>query len=157
MPISDYALKCDRTDLNVIRLIVALKPKCWFIENPRAMMRKMPWMAWAPRYTVTYCQYGDTRMHPTDLWTNIPDPRFKPPCKNGDPCHDAAPRGAKAGTQALNKIDKGRIPDELCRHIVTISESYIERLDAANEWLISQGKEPITPILDDEPKEPKLF
>ena len=144
-PKTPYAEKCDRTDLNVIRLIVALKPMAWFIENPRGMMRKMPWMQWAPRYTLTYCQYGDTRMHPTDVWTNVPDPRFKPPCKNGDPCHERAPRGARTGTQGLAKVDRSRIPDELCDHICAIAESYIYRLDMANEYLESQGLEPITP------------
>lgn len=86
----------------------------------------MDWMQFAPRYTVTYCQYGDNRMKPTDIFTNHPDPQFKPPCKNGDPCHERAPRGAKTGTQGLSKIDRSRIPDELCEHIVSISERYFE-------------------------------
>lgn len=69
------------------------------------------------------CQYGDTRMKPTDIWTNHPNPKFKPPCKNGDTCHVAAPRGSRTGTQGINNaIDRARIPDELCRHIVRISE-----------------------------------
>ncbi len=76
-----------------------------------------------PRYTVTYCQYGDTRMKPTDIWTNHPNPKFKPMCKNGDTCHERAPRGAKTGTQGL-KGAKARavIPHELCKHIVKICE-----------------------------------
>ena len=86
-------------------------------------MRKMDFMQELPRYTVTYCQYGDTRMKPTDLWTNHPEPNFRPMCKNGEPCHVAAPRGSKTGTQGL-KGSKLRsvIPEELCQHIVTISE-----------------------------------
>lgn len=32
---SDYAKKCDRVDLNMIRLIRDLNPRYWFIENPR--------------------------------------------------------------------------------------------------------------------------
>ena len=72
------------------------------------------------------CQYGDDRMKPTDLWTNHPNPKFKPPCKNGDPCHTPAPRGAKTGTQGLaNKVEKARIPQQLCEHIVDICEEYI--------------------------------
>lgn len=79
-----------------------------------------------PRYTVTYCQYGDDRMKPTDIWTNHPDPRFKPACKNGDKCHVAAPRGARTGTQGINgKKDRSRIPDALCDHIAKISEEYL--------------------------------
>ena len=73
------------------------------------------------RYTVTYCQYGERRQKPTDIWTNHPAPQFKLPCKRGAPCHDAAPRGAKTGTQSLkNRIEKAKIPVLLCQHIVEI-------------------------------------
>lgn len=69
------------------------------------------------------CQYGDIRMKPTDIWTNHPNPKFKPMCKNGAPCHESAPRGSKTGTQGLKcKIDRSRIPKELCDHIASISE-----------------------------------
>lgn len=119
---SEYALKCDRVDLQTVRLIRDLRPTYWFIENPRGGLRKMDWMQWAPRYTVTYCQYGDTRMKPTDIFTNHPHPMFKPPCKNGDPCHESAPRGAKTGTQGLATVDRSRIPQELCEHIVKLCE-----------------------------------
>ena len=66
---------------------------------------------------------GDMRMKPTDIFTNHPAPRFKPPCHNGDPCHVAAPRGARTGTQGLkNHVERSRIPDGLCNHIVQICE-----------------------------------
>ena len=81
----------------------------------------MTWMQDLPRYTVTYCQYGDTRMKPTDIWTNHPDPKFRPMCHNGDPCHIAAPRGAKTGTQGLKgSKERSVIPKALCEHIVDI-------------------------------------
>ena len=122
-PVSDYAKFCDNVDQHVLDLIRELKPKYWFIENPRGGMRKMTWMQGLPRYTVTYCQYGDTRMKPTDIWTNHPDPKFKTPCHNGDPCHEPAPRGSKTGTQGLKgSIDRSMIPDKLCEHIVEICE-----------------------------------
>ena len=122
-PISDYAKFCDEVDQHVLNLIEELQPKYFFIENPRGGMRKMSWMQGIPRYTVTYCQYGDTRMKPTDIWTNHPDPKFKPPCKNGDTCHVSAPRGSRTGTQALkNSREKAVIPPMLCEHIVEICE-----------------------------------
>ena len=122
-PVSDYAKFCDRVDTHVIELIRELNPKYYFIENPRGGMRKMNFMKGLPRFTVTYCQYGDTRMKPTDIWTNHPDPKFKPMCKNGDPCHVRAPRGAKSGTQGLKgSKERSVIPAELCRHIVEICE-----------------------------------
>lgn len=84
----------------------------------------MDFMQGIPRYTVTYCQYGDTRMKPTDIWTNHPYPNFKPPCHYGDPCHVPAPRGSKTGTQGLkNSAEKAIIPEKLCEYIVEICEN----------------------------------
>lgn len=123
-PVSDYAKFCDTVNQHTLELIRELNPKYWFIENPRGGLRKMRFMKDLPRYTVTYCQYGDTRMKPTDIFTNHPNPRFKPPCHNGDPCHVAAPRGAKTGTQGLKgHIERSVIPDFLCDHIVDICEN----------------------------------
>lgn len=34
-PISDYAKFCDSVNVHVVELISLLKPKYWFIENPR--------------------------------------------------------------------------------------------------------------------------
>lgn len=125
-PVSDYAKFCDRVNRHVLNLILLLRPKVWFIENQRGGMRKMDFMHGLPRYTVTYCQYGDTRMKPTDIWTNHPNPQFKPTCKNGDSCHDAAPRGSKTGTQGLkNSAERGVIPKGLCDHVVAICEEEV--------------------------------
>lgn len=122
-PVTDYARFCDAVDEHMIELIRELSPKVFFIENPRGGLRKMRWMQGIPRYTVTYCQYGEKRMKPTDIWTNHPDPKFKPPCKNGDPCHVRAPRGARTGTQGIKgSKDRAVIPYQLCEHIVDISE-----------------------------------
>ena len=130
-PVSDYAKFCDKVDNHVLSLIRELQPKFYFIENPRGGMRKMEWMQGLPRYTVTYFQYEtdkpveQRRMKPTDIWTNHPDPQFKPMCKNGDPCHAAAPRGAKTGTQGLKgSKERSVIPAALCKHIVEICEAF---------------------------------
>lgn len=99
-PISDYAKFCDNMNIHVKELIKELNPKFYFWENPRAGLRKMDFMKDMPRYTVTYCQYmmndpwEKRRMKPTDIWTNHPNPKFKPPCKNGAKCHPPAPRGS---------------------------------------------------------------
>lgn len=74
VPLTEYARKCDRTNINTIRLLTAIKPLVWWFENPQGMLCKMPWMQWAPKYRITYCQYGDRRMKPTHLFTNIPNP-----------------------------------------------------------------------------------
>ena len=130
MPKTDYAKFCDYTNNHVLELIEELKPTYFFIENPRAALRKMDFMldrertGFMTRYTVTYCQYGEKRMKPTDIWTNHPNPQFRPPCHYGDPCHDKAPRGTKCGTQSLKgSKERARIPEMLCQHIVEICEN----------------------------------
>jgi hypothetical protein len=127
-PKSDYAKFCDTVNQHCLKLIKELNPKVYFIENPRGGLRKMDFMQELPRYTVTYCKYGDSRMKPTDLWSNHPNPKFKPMCKNGDPCHEAAPRGSKTGTQGLKgSKERSRIPQQLCEHIVDICEELIQK------------------------------
>lgn len=122
--ITDYAKFCDKTNSYIIDLIVnKLRPTFYTIENPRAAMRKMDFVQPLPRYTTTYCQWGDTRMKPTDIWTNIPNPNF-PCCKNGDTCHEKAPRGSRTGTQGIKgSKDRSRIPDKLCEYIVELCEN----------------------------------
>lgn len=137
-PKSDYAKFCDEVDqhvlslideLNRMRLEKGLSELIYFIENPVGGLRKQIWMQGRPRYTVTYCQYeldkpvSQRRKKPTDIWTNHPNPQFRPVCKNGDPCHAAAPRGAKTGTQGLKgSKERSVIPRMLCEHIVYICE-----------------------------------
>lgn len=102
-----------------LEIIEELEPRYFVIENPRGLLRKMPFMQDLHRYTVTYCQYGDTRMKPTDLWSNSPDLVFRPMCKNGSPCHVAAPRGSRTGTQGIGTYkDRSRVPGELCKSIL---------------------------------------
>lgn len=117
-PKTESALKGMKMLVKTLEIIKALKPRYYFIENPRGMMRKMPMIASLPRRTITYCQYGDTRMKPTDIWTNFTEWKSKAPCKNGDPCHISAPRGSRTGTQGLkNATERGVIPREVFTEI----------------------------------------
>lgn len=120
-PKTDSARLAQELVLATLRIIEdEMNPKYWIIENPRGMLRKMPFMQKYRRVTVTYCQYGDTRMKPTDLWTNIPTEIWtpKPACKNGDLCHEAAPRGSRTGTQGIKEAkDRSRIPPALFHEI----------------------------------------
>ena len=82
-------------------------------------------------------------MKPTDIWTNHERPNFRPMCRNGDSCHEQSPRGATirewkskgvflpyAGTTGLNnKVERAKIPEELCEHIVDICEGKIPELE----------------------------
>jgi hypothetical protein len=115
-PRAEFGLKLVQKTLEIIE---HFNPTYFFIENPRGMLRKMPIMADLPRQGVTYCQYGDTRMKPTDIWTNSTKWIPRPMCKNGDPCHVAAPRGSKTGTQGLKgSYERSKIPEELCLEIL---------------------------------------
>jgi hypothetical protein len=110
-----------------VEVITLLKPKAWFIENPRGLMRKLIGLPEETRHTVCYCRYGDSRMKPTDIWSNTDlwDP--KPMCHNGNPDHEAAPRGAKTGTQGLKGAkERSRIPNALCEDIVRGATEKVE-------------------------------
>ena len=100
-----------------LNLIDSLKPKAWLMENPRGMLRTLPVVQALKRRTVTYCTYGDTRMKPTDLWGEL-DWTPRQACKNGMPCHEAAPRGSRTGTQGLKGAkERSRVPYELSKEI----------------------------------------
>jgi len=95
-----------------------MRAKNWAFENPRAMARKLPILASLPRRTVSYCRYGENRMKPTDIWTNLDEWRDRGCCKSGDDCHEAAPRGARTGTQGIDGAYlRGALPVDLCEEI----------------------------------------
>ncbi len=95
----------------------------WIMENPRGMLRKLR-LQDVPRRTVTYCQYGDTRMKPTDLWGYVKGWQPKPPCKNGDECHTAAPRGSRTGTQGLKGAKlRSMIPYDLGKELLEVLQN----------------------------------
>ena len=128
-PKTEYAQKCDTTNQSVLRLLnelLATNPKMsWFIENPRGMMRKMPWMQGLRRETVWYCQYGDDRAKPTDIWTNCDQWTPRPQCHNGNASchHQRAPRGAKTGTQGRKgAFDRSRVPAHLCLEVIMAAQ-----------------------------------
>lgn len=125
-PKSDYAKFCDMVNWHFTALIKKANIEnpgkiSASIENPRGMMRKMQFVIGFKQQTVWYCQYGDDRAKPTDIWTLNLDWQAKPVCHNGNKnCHHApAPRGAKTGTQGLKgSYERSKIPNELCRDIV---------------------------------------
>ena len=131
-PISEYAKKCDKVNNNQINLIkyyLKINPNLkFFIENPRGMMRKMPFVKDIERTTVWYCKYGDNRAKPTDIFTNNLYSMFntngwipKKECFNGNKkCHhEKAPRGSKTGTQGkTGSYERSKIPNNLAIEIL---------------------------------------
>ena len=131
---SDYAIQCDTTNQHWIGLIkewLEINPNMvFFIENPRGMLRHMPFMQEFKRHTVWYCKYGDNRAKPTDIWTNSLTWTPRAECKNykydkegniiDRHCHhDSARRGAITGTQGRKgSYNRSKIPTELCMEIL---------------------------------------
>lgn len=136
---SAFAVKSDRLVDRVLAVVKDLGSD-YVIENPRAMLRKLPAMQDLNRRTVTYCSYGDRRMKPTDLWSNMwsgLDGRIpwvpRPMCTNGNPAcsHDRQSRSyakrkalgqTKGGTQGMsNAFDRSKVPPALIRECVAAS------------------------------------
>ncbi len=138
----DHSPKTDsaRTGLAVLEKTIALiqhaNPTIFWIENPRGKMRRMPIMQNFKRDTVTYCQYGDFRQKPTDIWHNTQwHPR--PMCGRGDSCHVSAPRGSRTGTQGMaSAYDKGIIPEDLANEIAEHAYNYLNGVS-----LVAQGQQ----------------
>ena len=122
---SDQALHGIELVLHTIDLIKDLKPTFgWLIENPRGLLRIQPFMQSLPRQTITYCQYGEKRMKPTDLWGVVKGWTPRPACKNGDKCHEAAPRGSRTGTQGITGwVERSKIPYELSKELLEAIEN----------------------------------
>ncbi len=61
--------KIVQKTIDIIKHYQQLNPYLvYFVENPRGKLRKLPVSDFFDkRHTVTYCQYGDTRMTPTDI------------------------------------------------------------------------------------------
>jgi len=135
--------------LKTLKLIEELKPKYWFIENPRGVLRKMGFMeeitkkelnplkkakVKGVRKTITYCRYGDTRMKPTDIWTNFYCWKPREICHNGNPDHTPAPRGSKTGTQGLKgNMERSIIPPALFEEIFEQIENIERNIEAWKE------------------------
>lgn len=113
-PKSEKAEKALKTVARTMDWIEILDPGFYIVENPRAMLRKMAVMDEWPRKTVTYCQYGERRMKPTDLWTNVPFEARS--CKYGAQCHDRTPRGCYSGKSYQ---ELAQVPKMLCEEILT--------------------------------------
>ena len=111
-----------------LEIIDICKPKFYFIENPRGKLRKLEVIKHIERETVCYCQYGEDRMKPTDIWTNHLKTVFNPNgwkprkmCFNGNTnCHhQPAPRGSQTGTQGIKgNYLRSIVPEELCIEIL---------------------------------------
>lgn len=106
---------------HTIKLMQDLDPTYgWLMENPRGMLRKQDFMLALKRWTVTYCQYGDTRMKPTDIRGTLQNWEPRPMCKPRATCHESSPAGTNAGGTGKLKNAKLRsmVPYELGKEVL---------------------------------------
>jgi hypothetical protein len=108
------ALDIVKKMLEVIGYFNKLNPNLKiYIENPRGMLRHTGLLDHFIRHTVTYCQYGETRMKPTDIWTNDESWKPRPMCEVTDKCHTTTTNDLT--TAALRSV----VPYELCKEILS--------------------------------------
>lgn len=126
-PKSSNALLGVEIVKKTIEIINHFNPRFYFIENPRGKLRKLDVVKGIERTTVMYCQYGDNRMKPTDIWSNNlyslenPDGFISRTCFNNNKnCHhQSAPRGSQTGTQGrIGSYERSKIPYQLCKEII---------------------------------------
>lgn len=97
-----------------------LQPKYWVMENPRAKLRKLGPVQGLDRVTVTYCQYGEPFMKPTDLWGGFPPSWFpRAMCRPRMSCHVSAARGSRTGIQGGKALERllADAPDDIAASI----------------------------------------
>lgn len=128
-PKTSHAILSQRLVQHTLNIMRESNPRLgWVMENPRGVLRKLSVVENQLCKTVTYCQYGDTRMKPTDLWfggKGLGSWQPRAMCKNGDPCHEAAPRGARTGTQGIKgAAERAVVPWDLWDEILTVLEGY---------------------------------
>lgn len=123
-PSSEAARSSLKLIEHTLSLIKDMNPIAWIIENPMGMLRKMKIMRSIPRRTVTYCQYGEKYMKPTDLWGIVPGWTPRIICKRGNKCHEAAPRtNHHSGIQGIKDAAlRAVVPLELWGEILDVLE-----------------------------------
>lgn len=139
MPQRPDCIEAVRYVYKTLYLIDRLSPDYWYIENPRGGMRNVLGQPQEEKRdsfdqkrdtnkpgTITYCQFGDDRMKPTDLWGHHPDNMKYLNCNKQDTCHNNTSRGYNTGTEeTTDSVEKYKIPDRLAKHIYKIVDKNI--------------------------------
>ena len=125
----------DQRVLAALRIINALQPHLWIIENPVGYLAKRPIMQPYEnlKHTTTYCCYGMPYRKATNIWTNAPvvlKSCFDMPC----PYKAMTNRHAQTAQRGPHTFVDGTIakgaktqqvlyavPPQLIRHIITSS------------------------------------
>jgi len=91
-----------------IKIINYLKPKYWFIENPRTgLLKEQIFMHNLPFFDVDYCMYGFPNKKPTRIWSNLKMNYEPPKLCNHTEKH-------KISTQDISRLeDRYKLPPKL--------------------------------------------
>ncbi len=87
-------------------IISELQPQYWWLENPRAMMRRMPQLRGFRHAEITQCSYGRLAAKATDLWGRFPDTWLPRPFCNAD--HHNGVMDDKGDTYAVEQVGSGK-------------------------------------------------
>jgi hypothetical protein len=92
-------VSADSNVCTALSIIDYLRPKYWFIENPRGHLRLRPFMQPLEPYmhTCTYCMYGTPFRKPTNIWTNVGGLSLCM-CTRRTPCNSITPDGRHPST-----------------------------------------------------------
>jgi C-5 cytosine-specific DNA methylase len=125
-----YTKRAVRQVRRTVHLIQVLKPKFFVIENPVGLLRHLGLIPYEMR-TITQCQYGRSYMKRTDLWGGFPHSlKLKPMCRNGEPCHERAPRGTLNGAAGVGYNIRAMIPQELSLAVCRAAERDLQLFEA---------------------------
>lgn len=155
VPKSEKAVLGQKLVEHTLYIIDYLQPTAWVMENPTAMMRRLDVLQDIERRNITYCKYGMSYRKPTDLWGNfpedlelheacttkphkdyplagkkvqLPDGRTFVTDRDGNPCHESAPRGAKTGVQGvMGSAARAIVPYDLSLAICLAMEQQVAR------------------------------
>ena len=116
---------------HALGIIRGLDPAYWFVENPRGRLRSY---IGRPTTTVTYCQYGEPRMKPTDLWGEHPPAFIGRRCDYGDDCHTSNREGTNNYPDDPN--EKAVVPYPLSEAIRDACDTALDG-DAAEQVALS--------------------
>jgi len=120
---------------HTLGLARGLSPGFWVLENPKGYLRQV---IGDPTATVTYCQYGERYMKPTDLWGDHPPMSYRR-CTTGSGCHETNTDGEHGG---LGNCDvMGRDPAERAKVPYELSETIRDACERALDGEVAEQVE----------------
>ena len=115
-PMCQEAIDANALVMHTLDLINELNPTYWFLENPRAYLRKQPFMKQYMRTTLRYCQYGEDFEKPTDIWGRFPI-HWKPKGTCQHAKHRLTVTPTKRSFLFVPRGQRAVLPADLCEQV----------------------------------------